>query len=203
MKFQIILFDGFDELDAIAPFEVLHIASNLGAALEVELVSLAGARTISAAHGLSLQSTAKLELSQPPEVLIIPGGGWASQAAQGVKAELQQGEIPWAIAACHQQGTLLASVCTGALLVAAAGLLEGRAAVSHQSAIAELKSRGAEIINARVVDEGDVITAAGVTSGLELGLWLVERFFGSQLALQVEKHLEYERRGVVWQRSDR
>jgi hypothetical protein len=86
----------------------------------------------------------------------------------------------------------------GAMLVAAAGLLEGRPAITHHSAIDDLRAAGAEVIHARVVDAGDVITAGGVTSGLDLALHLVERDHGSAAALAAERELEYERRGIVW-----
>jgi transcriptional regulator GlxA family with amidase domain len=84
------------------------------------------------------------------------------------------------------------------MLVAAAGLLEGRPAITHHSAIDDLRAAGAEVIHARVVDAGDVITAGGVTSGLDLALHLVERDHGSAAALAAERELEYERRGIVW-----
>ena len=100
----------------------------------------------------------------------------------------------------HRSGTTIAAVCTGTMLVAEAGLLKGRPAITHHAAIADLRAVGAEVLKARVVDDGDVITAGGVTSGLDLTLWLLERFFDPQTAHEVEKELEYERRGVVWRR---
>jgi len=87
------------------------------------------------------------------------------------------------------------------MLVAAAGLLAGRPAITHHGAIEDLKATGAEIIKARVVDDGDVITAGGVTSGLNLALWVLERYFNPETAHKVEAMLEYERRGTVWRWS--
>jgi transcriptional regulator GlxA family with amidase domain len=87
------------------------------------------------------------------------------------------------------------------MLVAAAGLLSGRPAITHHGAIEDLKATGAEIVKARVVDEGDIITAGGITSGLELALWLLERYFTPETAHKIETMLEYERRGTVWRRS--
>jgi transcriptional regulator GlxA family with amidase domain len=84
------------------------------------------------------------------------------------------------------------------MLLAAAGLLDGRPAITHHSAIADLDAAGATIVHARVVDDGDVVTAGGVTSGLDLALHLVERHFGAPTALAAERELEYERRGTVW-----
>ncbi len=197
MNVCIVLFDGFDELDAIAPFEVLRQAATVGADLHVSLVTLDGA-AVTASHGLQVQPHAKLDVNQDVDMLIVPGGGWSDRSAQGAWAEAQNGDIPAVIAQLHQKGAVIASVCTGAMLLAAAGLLKGRPATTHHVAQPDLKAAGAELVSARVVDDGDVITAGGVTSGLELALWLVERFFNSQLAHEVEQELEYERRGTVW-----
>jgi len=201
MQVQIILFDGFDELDAIAPFEVLRNATEMGADVQVELVALDDCAVITGAHGLQVQPGATFEHDSKPDILIVPGGGWGNRAPQGAWAEAPRGEIPAAIAQLHQNGTTIASVCTGAMLVAAAGLLRGRPATTHRVAIEALKGAGAAIVDARVVDDGDIVTAAGVTSGLDLALWLLERYFTPEIAHKIETKLEYERRGKVWQRS--
>jgi transcriptional regulator GlxA family with amidase domain len=201
VKVQIIIFDGFDELDAIAPFEVFQSAMAIGADVQAELVTLDSSMEVVAAHGLRVRADAKLEIDQELDILIVPGGGWGNRATKGAWAEAQRGEIPAAISRLHQSGTTIASVCTGAMLVAEAGLLKGRPAITHHVAIEELKAVGAEIINARVVDDGDIVTAGGVTSGLDLTLWLIERYLSPQIAHQVEKEMEYERRGTVWRRS--
>lgn len=201
IKVKIIIFNGFDELDAIAPFEVLQSAKVVGADLQAEFVTLDSSMEVVAAHGLQIQADAKLRIDQETDILIVPGGGWGNRATQGAWAEAQRGEIPAAISKLHQSGTTIASVCTGAMLVAKAGLLAGRRAITHHVAVEELRTAGAEIINARVVDDDDVVTAGGVTSGLDLTLWLIERYFSPQIAHEVEKEMEYERRGTVWRRS--
>ena len=201
MKIQIIIFDGFDELDAIAPFEVLKTAKEIGADLQAEFVTLDSSLEVVAAHGLRVQADAKLEVDQKLDILIVPGGGWSNRATKGAWTEAQRGEIPAAIAQFHQSGTTIASVCTGAMVVAETGLLKGRPAITHHAAVEELRTLGAEIINARVVDDGDIVTAGGVTSGLDLTLWLIERYLSPQVAHEVEKEMEYERRGTVWRRS--
>jgi transcriptional regulator GlxA family with amidase domain len=95
----------------------------------------------------------------------------------------------------HERGAVIASICTGAFLLAEAGLLTGRRATTHHSAKADLtRYEGVELANERVADSGDIVTAGGVTSGLDLALWLVERFFDRELARQTESYLEYERR---------
>lgn len=200
LKIQIIIFDGFDELDAIAPFEVLQTAAAMGAEVTAELVTLDESQEITAAHGLSVTPNARLDCNEPPDILIVPGGGWSSRSDRGAWAEAQRGKIPAAIARLFKNGAIVASVCTGAMLLATAKLLNERPAITHHSAIADLQNQGAKIVNARVVDDNKIITAAGVTSGLELALWLLERFLTPQIAYEVERELEYERRGTVWRK---
>ena len=200
-KIQILIFNGFDELDALAPFEVLRTATEIGADIQVELVTLSEPTIITADHGLQVQPDAKLELDRQLDVLLVPGGGWFGNAPQGAKAEVKRNAIPQAILQLHQQGTTIASVCTGGMLVAATGLLSSRPAITHHLAIEDLKTAGADVIKARVVDDDDVITAGGVTSGLDLALWLLERYLNPKIAHKVESILEYERRGTVWRRA--
>lgn len=201
LRVQVVIFDGFDELDAIAPYEVLQTAAATGASIQAELVTLSGAQAVIAAHGTQVQPHTQVSVDQALDVLVVPGGGWSNRAAKGAWAEAQQGELPAAIAQLHRNGTTIASVCTGTMLVAAAGLLKGRPAITHHGALEDLKAAGAEVINARVVDDGDIVSAGGVTSGLDLALWLIERYFSPEAVYEVEKELEYERRGTVWRRS--
>jgi transcriptional regulator GlxA family with amidase domain len=197
----ILLFDGFDELDALAPYEVLRRAEEAGAPFSVSLVSREGAREVTAFYGTRLHAEAALTLEARPDLLIVPGGGWNHRGAHGARVEVERGETPQLIAQLHAAGTIVAGVCTGAMLLAAAGLLKERPATTHALARDDLRAMGAEVYDARVVDDGDVLTSAGVTSGLDLALWLVERFATPKIAHGVERRLEYERRGVVWRRT--
>jgi len=206
MKVQIVIFTGFDELDVVAPFEALRRAETLGADLRTELVTLDGADEVVAFYGLRLRPTGRLwradadEAAAQPGIVIVPGGGWRYPTPTGARAEAQRGALPAALASLHTAGVILAGVCTGAMLLASAGLLAGRPATTHHGAIEDLRAAGAEIIAARVVDDGDILTSGGVTSGLDLALWLIERFASPQIAAAVEGGLEYERRGTVWRR---
>ncbi|WP_197981941.1 DJ-1/PfpI family protein [Frigoribacterium sp. CFBP 13712] len=94
--------------------------------------------------------------------------------------------------------TLVAIICVGGLALGMAGLLEGRAAVTHTQGNNVLEATGTTVVRARVVDDGDLASAGGVTSGLDLALHLLEREFGPRIALAVEKLFGYERRGIVW-----
>jgi transcriptional regulator GlxA family with amidase domain len=199
VKTQILLYDGFDELDAVAPYEVLTAAGRRGAPFEVELVHLDGPRQVEGSQGLGVRATAGL--GERVDLLVVPGGRWADRTSPvGAWVEAERGVLPRAIARLHAAGATVASVCTGAMLLAAAGLTRGRRATTHHVAREELRASGAQLVDARVVDDGELITAGGITSGLDLGLWLVERHAGAALALELERHLEYERRGTGWRR---
>ena len=193
MLFEILVFTGVDELDALGPLEVLRKAAAAGGDFQVRLVSLDNTEDIQGACGLRFGVDGTLGSRGRPDILVIPGGGWVKRAERGAWAEAQRGVIPAAIANAYQSGTILASVCTGAMLIAAAGLLRGRCAVTHHGAIEELRQSGAEVVSARVVDDGDIISAGGITSGIDLGLYLVERFANCKLAEEIAKNLEYDR----------
>lgn len=92
----------------------------------------------------------------------------------------------------HHRGTVLASVCTGALILAAAGLLDGKAATTHHRALAELRAYPEiHVLRRRIIDEGDILTAGGISAGIDLALHLVSRFAGSRVATAVTKTMEY------------
>jgi transcriptional regulator GlxA family with amidase domain len=190
MDIDIVLFDGFDELDAIAPYEVLRTAEALGADLHAELVGARGAGQVTAAHGT------RLLVDRGPDeasgMLLVPGGGWNDRRPAGARAEVASGELPALLARAHAGGAVVASVCTGAMVLAAAGLTEGLPATTHHEAVEDLRATGALIVDARVVDDGDLLTAGGVTSGIDLALWIVEREAGIALARRTADALEHE-----------
>ncbi len=191
MKTEILLYEGFEELDAFGPFEVLAAAG-----LEPSLVALTPVDRVLGAHGAIVVPHAAL--SEHPDLLVVPGGGWADRRQRGAWGEARAGTLPKAIAARHTAGTQLAGVCTGAMLIATAGILTGRPAITHHSALEDLAGTGAEVIaDARVVDDGDIITAGGVTAGIDLALRLVERQLGSDRAECVAAQIEYTPQGRV------
>jgi transcriptional regulator GlxA family with amidase domain len=189
MKIDIILFDGFDELDAIAPYEILRTAAELGAPLDVTLAGAHGPATITASHG------ARIVVDRGPsddaEMLLIPGGGYFR--GTGIRTELERGVLPRTVAAAHARGAVVGSVCTGAMLLAATGITAGRRMTTHQLAVDDLRASGAEVVEARFVDDGDIVSAGGVTAGIDLALHLVERFAGAGMAEQVAVEIEYQR----------
>ncbi|MBY0357166.1 MAG: DJ-1/PfpI family protein [Candidatus Obscuribacterales bacterium] len=194
MKFQLLLFDGFEEMDVFGVFEALKIAS-----FDLRLLSLEKQQFTTGFYGTKIIPEGILDLANKPDVLIVPGGGWLNRSASGAYAEAEKGTILRLIKAFYDQGVILASVCTGSLLIAKAGLLEGRPATTNLQALSELQELGAKVIKARVVDDKTIVTAAGITASLDLGLWLVERFAAKEKALEVSNKLEFELREPVWQ----
>jgi transcriptional regulator GlxA family with amidase domain len=201
------VFDGCDPLDVIAPFEVLAAGGDAsGGGLEVELVSAEGPRAVvTGTRGLVLQATGRLDPTKPGYV-IVPG---ASGPTDGDPDEVdtipvllarfgETAAVPLMREAFANPDITVATVCGGSLALAMAGLLEGRRAVTHHLGLDVLEATGVEVVRARVVDDGDLVTAGGVTSGLDLGLHLLQRSFGPQVAIAVEKLFDFERRGTVW-----
>ncbi|WP_049929192.1 DJ-1/PfpI family protein [Halopiger goleimassiliensis] len=191
---DIVLFEGFDELDAIGPYEVFENAAQAGADLETRLVTLEETDIVTASHDLRVEPEGTLD---QPDILVVPGGGWTT-ANEGVRAVVDDGALPDAVDAAYADGATVASVCTGAMILAEADLLEGRPAATHPVAEDDLEAHAANVVDERVVDDGDVLTAGGVTSGIDLALWLVEREFGEDVASAVSEEMAHERRGEVF-----
>lgn len=213
MHAQIVLFDGFDPLDAIAPYEVLVAGSDyVGGELDVELVSAEGPRAVvSGSRGLTLQATAPLDPTRPGFV-IVPGAvgpleGDPDEGIETIPVLLARfGEtdaVPLIRQAMDNAEVTVATVCGGSLALAMAGLIDGRHANTHHLGVDVLEATGAVPIDARVVDDGDFVSAGGVTSGLDLALHLLDRAYGPRIALAVEHMFAYERRGTVWTETGR
>jgi transcriptional regulator GlxA family with amidase domain len=192
MRTEILIYDGIDELDAFGPYEVLAEA-----AFDVALVTHPATDRIVTARGAIV--VPDRELSDRAELLVVPGSGWTRRPPKGAWVEVQRGVLPQAIAQRHAAGTRIASVCTGAFLVAAGGLLDGRPAITHWKDVDDLEAMGIRVIrDARVVDDGDIITAGGVTSGLDLALWIVEQEKGREAAADVAAEIEHRRDHRIW-----
>jgi len=195
MNIQALVFDGFEEMDLVGMYEPLRLVP-----FEVSVRSLREQPIVKAAYGLSIVVDKAIDVFHPPDVLLIPGGGWLSRAKQGAWAEAQDGEILEVIRKLHDQGTVLASVCTGSLLIASTGLLKDRPATTNHQALDELRQLGAQVIDFRVVDDGEIITAGGITSSIDLALHLIDRFASTEEALRISALIEFEQRGPIWRR---
>jgi transcriptional regulator GlxA family with amidase domain len=183
------MFDGVDELDIVAPFEIL-----VSSGFDAELVTLDDRPRVTGAHGMTV--TPHGTLGPRPDVLVVPGGRWTSKAPDSAWGEVQRGDIPRAIAERHAAGSIVAGVCTGGMLIAASGILRGRPAVTHRSALDDLRGYGVDVHpDARVVDDGDVLTSGGVTSGIDLALHIIERVRGRDAAKKEAARIEHDFRG--------
>jgi transcriptional regulator GlxA family with amidase domain len=213
MHAQIVLYDGFDPFDVVAPFEVLAAGSEyVGGELEVTLVSAEGPRSvISGTRGLTLTAVAYLDPAKSGCVL-VPGasGPVAGDPDDGVETipvllarAAQTDLLPLLQKAFDNPDVTVTAVCGGSVILAMAGLIEGRHAVTHRLGLDLLDAAGVHAVAARVVDDGDLVTAGGVTSGLDLGLHLLDRWYGPRIAHAVEELFEYERRGTVWRNAGR
>jgi transcriptional regulator GlxA family with amidase domain len=192
MQTEILIFDGIDELDAFGPYEVLAEAG-----FDVALVTHPAATRVVTARGAIV--VPHRQLSDRAELLVVPGGGWTKRPPKGAWTEVQRGVLPGIIAQRHAAGARVASVCTGAFLLAAGGLLDGRPAVTHWNDVDELEAMGIRVIrDARVVDDGDILTAGGVTSGIDLALWIVEQERGRKAADEVAAELVHRRDERIW-----
>lgn len=200
MNIQIVLFDGFDELDAIGPYEILKRANEFGANFNVKMVTL-NLNSVTGFYGLTVEVNDFLSEENCPDILIVPGGGWNHKGEKGARIEADKGILPEFIARFYQQGAIIAGVCTGGMLMAVSGITAGRKTTMHHLAKNEMESYGCEVLSDRIVDDHDIITARGVTSGIDLALWIIERFVSSEVAYSVEERLEYEKSGTVWRRA--
>ena len=196
MDVALLTFDGVDEIDLVGPFEVFSRARAFVPGLVVRIVSVRGQTDVVGGFGLRHQADGPLGTT--PDLLVVPGGGWISREPRGVRAEIEAGPLTALIADAHAKGAVVAAVCTGALALAAAGVLANRPATTHRGAIGDLRATGARIVDAHVVDDGDVVTCGGVTHGIDLALWLVERFFGAEIAQRIGTGLEYTRTTSIW-----
>lgn len=195
MECAIVVYDGFDDLDALGPHEVFGHVTRSVSDLEVGLYTMEEQAIVESSHGLRIEPDGTLP--QAPDVVIVPGGGWSARDDVGARGEAERGALPNAVERLHEHGTTVAAVCTGGMILAEAGLTDGRPAVTHHSAIEDLRESGAEVVEARVVDDGDVLTAGGITAGIDLALHLLEREFGDAVARQVTEVMEYDRRGEI------
>jgi transcriptional regulator GlxA family with amidase domain len=190
MNIDIILFDGHDELDVLGPFEVFKMAEAAGAEVHVRRVTRTSQPTVTASHGTRYEPDATYQPGA--DVLLVPGGGWIDRDG-GVWQETQEGRWAPLLQEAAREGAVMASVCTGALLLAHAGIIGTRRATTHHLAWDDLAATGAGVVKSRVVDDGDLVTSGGVTCGIDMALWLVERQFGGRLADGIAEGIEYHR----------
>ncbi|GHH95176.1 DJ-1/PfpI family protein [Streptomyces capillispiralis] len=181
MQIAIVLFDRFTALDAVGPYETL---GRLPDAETVFVAERTGpVRTDTGALAITADRT--LADVPHPDIVVVPGG-------PGQTPQMENDALLDWLRAADAASTWTTSVCTGSLLLAAAGLLEGRRATSHWLALDHLRRYGAEPTGERVVTDGKYVTAAGVSSGIDMGLTLLGRIAGDAHAQAVQLLTEYD-----------
>ncbi len=182
MQIAIGLYPGFTALDAIGPYQVL---SNVPGA-DVVICAEKRGRLDDDNNLLHFDVDHTFEDTPSPDVLLVPGG-FVTRAIACERGAI----VDWIVAA-HPTTTYTTSVCTGALLLGAAGLLDGLAATTHWAAYDELASYGAKPTEQRIVFQGRVVTAAGVSAGIDLALTLVDAMNGPEVAQAIQLAIEYD-----------
>ncbi len=181
MRVGILLFDGVEELDFVGVWEVLRKAKQLHPALALSVTTLATKEAIQCALGLKVLAHEVKRDWSDVDLLVVPGG-------PGRRDVLEDAAMVDAIAQFGRSRPV-ASVCTGALILQRAGLLDGRRATTHSLSRDELTE--ADVVPERVVVDGPVTTAAGVSASIDLGLAILESNFGKALADEVAARIEY------------
>lgn len=176
------LYPGFTALDAIGPYQVLTLAPDA----EVVLCAAQKGDLVDDNGLLHLDITHTFDEVARPDVVVVPGGIITRRLARD-----RDPIVDW-IAGAHPHSTYTTSVCTGALLLGAAGILDGLDATTHWCAYDELADYGATPTERRVVHEGKVWTAAGVSAGIDLALTLVADMHGEEVAQAIQLAIEYD-----------
>jgi len=185
----IAIFDGVEELDFVGPWEVLGMWAGQWPEDGAKVFTMAQHDgVVECAKGMRVIPDHTWESAPPVDVLIYPGG-------RGTRPQVSDKEILTWLNAQAERGTLMTSVCTGSLVYAAAGLLDGRPATTHWSALESLGKLGNDIEvrpDDRFVDSGDVITASGVSAGIDMALHLVARLHSTERAREVKRAIQYD-----------
>jgi cyclohexyl-isocyanide hydratase len=184
IKIGILLFPQVEELDFVAPFEVLSYINKIKPDSTKVILLAEHPEPIIAFNGLKVIPDTTLNQAPQLDIIVIPGG-------KGRMAAMKDLVIRQFVQTQSEQTQYTASVCTGAFILAEAGLLTNKKATTYHTALGELAAYSVEVRQQKVVQDGKIITAAGVSSGLELGLYLLKLLFGLELAQEVADKIEY------------
>ncbi|GAA2485474.1 DJ-1/PfpI family protein [Actinocorallia cavernae] len=189
LTFGVLLFDDVEELDVVGPWEVLGFWASHVATVSVQALTV-GPQTgmVRGSKGLGLVVDHAVDEAPPLDLLVHPGGNGTRALAE------DSTHLEW-LRGLHGRGTVLASVCTGSLVLAAAGLLSGRPATTHRDYLDKLAKTepSVEVRSVeRFVDDGAVVTSAGVSAGIDMALHLVARYDGPEAAEATRSGIQYE-----------
>ncbi|BBX24415.1 hypothetical protein MTER_38260 [Mycolicibacter terrae] len=182
MQIAIVLYPGFTALDFIGPYEVLRWLPDT----QVRFVWHEPGPITADSGVLVVGATHSFDETPSPDVVLIPGGMTTTEHAR------DEGLLDW-VRRTHPTATWTASVCSGSIILAAAGLLAGKRATSHWMALPALRAFGVTPVgDERIVHSGDIVTCAGVSAGIDLGLWLAGRIGGEDRAKVIQLSMEYD-----------
>jgi transcriptional regulator GlxA family with amidase domain len=185
----IFIFPGAEELDFVGPWEVLSAWARLAPDDDVRVFTLAAEEgVLECAKGLRVVPEETWATAPPIDVLVYPGG-------RGTREHLGNETYRGWVRDLRERGTLMTSVCTGSLIYADAGLLDGRPATTHWSSLDHLATLGKDIEirpDDRYVDTGEIVTASGVSAGIDMALHLVRRLHSEERARQIRRYIQYD-----------
>ena len=185
----ILIFDEVEVLDFCGPFEVFSVTGRRDNSNPFNVYTVAEkGQPILAQNHLSVNPSYTIQDCPQPDILVVPGG-------LGTRKEMHNSILIDWIRSSSQKAELILSVCTGALLLAKAGLLEGLAATTHHGAIELLKEVASHTTiqaNKRIIDNGRIIVSAGISAGIDMSLYVVAKLLGKERALETAQYMEYD-----------
>lgn len=186
----ILIFDDVEVLDFAGPFEVFSVTNELSNYSLLNVYTVAREKVpVTARNGLSVNPNYSIDEAPQPDILIVPGGS-------GTRPILQQPDILTWIRQSSQNADKVLSVCTGALLLAKVGLLDGLKSTTHHSAfdlLGEIAPETEIVRDVRFADNGKVITAAGISAGIDMSLYVIEILYGTETAQLTAEYMEFRR----------
>ncbi|MBX2895116.1 MAG: DJ-1/PfpI family protein [Cyclobacteriaceae bacterium] len=196
-KIAIILFNEVEVLDFAGPFEVFSVTGKRKLGEPYEVFTVAETETIIARNNLVVKPTYLFTNAPPADIFLVPGGGGydADGKPFGSRREMNNPVMLNWVKQQHVQSELTLSVCTGALILAKAGLLDGLQATTHFMAVEALKEISPStnvLADQRYVDSGKVILSAGVSAGIDMAFYVVAKLQGAEVALETARYMQYD-----------
>ncbi len=185
----IYIFDEVEVLDFAGPFEVFSLARKDGVAVCKVLTIGETGNIVTARNGLKILPSATFESLPNLDILIIPGGYGAEEL------EIKKPQVIEWIKHQHTKVKILASVCTGALLLAECGLLDGKSATTHWMDLERLAKdypKANVVSGQKFVDEGNIITSGGISAGINMSFHIIQKLFGTEVAKETARRMEYD-----------
>lgn len=180
----ILIFPDVEELDFVGPFEVLSYINKIRPDSTRVLLVAETEDAVRAFNGMRVLPDATLETCPELDILVAPGG-------KGRIRAMKNGNLIRFIQRQASHARYIASVCTGAFLLAEAGMLNGVKATTYHECFNELSGYGVDVVSGKVIRQGNILTAGGVSSGIELGLYLLRDLYGAETAQKVADKIEY------------